>query len=223
MNDENKTGRMDDIPAREEKESAAGSDTLDEIIDDVLGEDENPPDGGAGAEAEDAAADDAKDAEKEAPLSETDALKEENERLKKQFDELSDRHLRTLAEYDNYRKRSIKEKDSAYADAYTDVLKQILPVIDNLERAAAYTADAPADDKVGQGVNMTLKSFESALKKLGIEEIDAVGCEFNPLFHNAVMHIEDENLGKNVVASVLQKGYKKGDKVIRYAMVQVAN
>lgn len=220
MNDETKNECAEKSGDEEIKENSAGCDTLDEMVEDVLGDESGNADEGTEESGEES---DAGSVSEESPASETDALKAENERLKKQFDELSDRHLRTLAEYDNYRKRSAKEKDSAYADAYTDVLKQILPVIDNLERAAAYTADAPEDDKLGQGVNMTLKSFEAALKKLGIEEIDAVGCEFDPMFHNAVMHIEDENMGKNVVASVLQKGYKKGDKVIRYAMVQVAN
>lgn len=217
MNDETKTDRTGDIPAEEVGESTAGP------VDEEIKEEVSSAEAEDGAENGQPSGEENEAAPEAAEKTEADILREENERLKKQFDELSDRHLRTLAEYDNYRKRSTKEKDSAYADAYTDVLKQILPVIDNLERAAAYTADAPEDDKLGQGVNMTLKSFESALKKLGIEEIDAVGCEFDPLFHNAVMHIEDENLGKNVVASVLQKGYKKGDKVIRYAMVQVAN
>ena len=213
--EENKASGQNEAPA----ENAPPEDTVGEQA--PAEQDAPEQSGGEAAEGTDERGENA-ETEKPEPT-ETDLLKEENQRLKKQFDELSDRHLRTLAEYENYRKRSQKEKDSAYADAYTDVLKQILPVIDNLERAASYTADAPEDDKLGQGVNMTLKSFEAALKKLGIEEIDAVGCEFDPLFHNAVMHTEDENLGKNVVAAVLQKGYKKGDKVIRYAMVQVAN
>ncbi|MGI6743319.1 MAG: nucleotide exchange factor GrpE [Eubacteriales bacterium] len=157
------------------------------------------------------------------PVSDSELLKDENDKLKKQINDLSDRYLRALAEYDNYRKRSSKEKDGAYADAYTDVLKQILPVIDNLERAAAFTGNAPEDDNIAKGVAMTLKSFEDALKKLGVEEIEALGQPFDPVFHNAVMHIEDENLGKNVVAEVLLKGYKKGDRVIRYSMVKVAN
>lgn len=165
----------------------------------------------------------AKTADAAEPLSELELLKDENDKLKKQIDDLSDRHLRALAEYDNYRKRSSKEKDGAYSDAYTDVLKQILPVIDNLERAAAFTGNAPEDDNIAKGVAMTLKSFEDALKKLGVEEIEALGQPFDPIFHNAVMHIEDDNHGMNEVVEVLQKGYKKGDKVIRYSMVKVAN
>ena len=123
------------------------------------------------------------------------------------------------AEYDNYRKRTQKEREAAYTDAAADVIKEILPVIDTLERAAQF-GDG---DKLSEGVNMTLKMFEEVLAKLGVEEIKAKGEQFDPELHNAVMHGEDENFGENTVAEVFQKGYKKGDKVIRYAMVKVVN
>lgn len=220
MEEKNKDIRPEDILTGEE--NAAGSDSSDKDAAPEHQTSEIPVDTG---QAESAAASDdaASDAVSSEPLSEIELLKDENEKLKKQIDDLSDRYLRALAEYENYRKRSSKEKDGAYADAYTDVLKQILPVIDNLERAVPYTENAPEDDNVAKGVAMTLKSFEDALKKLGVEEIEALGQPFDPVFHNAVMHVEDENLGKNEVAEVLQKGYKKGDKVIRYSMVKVAN
>lgn len=145
--------------------------------------------------------------------------KEEAEKIQKELDTTKDKLLRTMAEYDNFRKRTAKEKEGIYADAYSDVLKEILPVMDNLERAAQ--AEGNVED-LKKGIEMTLKGCTDAFKKLGVEEIDASG-EFDPNYHNAVMHVEDEKLGKNVVAEVLQKGYKKDDKVIRYSMVKVAN
>ena len=150
---------------------------------------------------------------------ELDMIKKKNAQLQEELDATKDRLLRLTAEYDNYRKRTTKEKQGIYSDAYVDVVKEILPIIDNLERAIA--ADGTLED-LKKGVEMTMKGCQDAFAKLGIEEIDATG-EFDPNFHNAVMHIEDENLGTNVVAEVFQKGYKKEDKIIRHTMVKVAN
>lgn len=146
-------------------------------------------------------------------------LEEENRKLQEELDNTKDRLLRLTAEYDNYRKRTSKEKEGIYSDAYVDVLKEIIPVLDNLERAIA--ADGSIED-LKKGIEMTIKGCKDAFAKLGVEEIDASG-EFDPNLHNAVMHIEDENLGKNIVAEVFQKGYKKDDKIIRHTMVKVAN
>ena len=157
--------------------------------------------------------------EEEDELNMTKKLKEENKKMQEELDLTKDRLLRLTAEYDNYRKRTTKEKESIYADAYIDVIKEILPVIDNLERAMA--AEGNVDD-LKKGVEMTMKGCQDAFVKLGVEEIDASG-EFDPNFHNAVMHIEDEGLDKNVIAEVFQKGYKKGEKIIRHTMVKVAN
>ena len=157
--------------------------------------------------------------EEEDELNMTKKLKEENKKMQEELDLTKDRLLRLTAEYDNYRKRTTKEKESIYADAYIDVIKEILPVIDNLERAMA--AEGNVDD-LKKGVEMTMKGCQDAFVKLGVEEIDASG-EFGPNFHNAVMHIEDEGLDKNVIAEVFQKGYKKGEKIIRHTMVKVAN
>ncbi|WP_160686434.1 nucleotide exchange factor GrpE [Clostridium sp. C2-6-12] len=146
-------------------------------------------------------------------------LKEENEKLKEELDGTKDRLLRLTAEYDNYRKRTIKEKEGIYSDAYVDVLKEIIPIIDNLERAIS--ADGSIED-LKKGIEMTMKGCQDSFAKLGVQEIDTTG-EFDPNLHNAVMHIEDENLGNNVIAEVFQKGYKKDDKIIRHSMVKVAN
>ena len=150
---------------------------------------------------------------------ELDMIKKQNKKLQEELDTTKDTLLRLRAEYDNYRRRSIKEKEGIYSDAYVDVVKEILPVIDNLERAIA--ADGTLED-LKKGVEMTMKGCQDAFSKLGVEEIDATG-EFDPNFHNAVMHIEDESLEKNVVAEVFQKGYKRGEKIIRHTMVKVAN
>ena len=132
-------------------------------------------------------------------------------------EECSDRYKRMMAEYDNFRKRSAKEKEGVYADAYSDCIAGILPILDNLERAAAF------DQLEGlkKGLEMTAKAFEDALEKMGISEIETK--VFDPNLHNAVMHVEDEALGESEIVEVFQKGYCKGDKVIRYAMVKVAN
>ncbi len=147
-------------------------------------------------------------------------LRESAEKAEKALAESEDKYLRVLAEYDNYRKRTVKEKEGIYSDAYGDAIKEILPVIDNLERAAAFTDG----EKILQGLKMTLTQFEATLERLGIEKINSdVGAPFDPEIHNAVMHTENPELGENTVAAVLQTGYKKGDKVYRYAMVSVAN
>lgn len=146
-------------------------------------------------------------------------LEEELATAKKEAEELNERYLRMLAEYDNFRKRSAKEREGIYADAYTDALISILPVLDNLERADA----CKESDALAKGLELTLKSFRDTLAKMGVEEIEAEGKPFDPNFHNAVMHVEDESFGESEIVEVLMKGYKRGDKVIRYSMVKVAN
>ena len=137
--------------------------------------------------------------------------------------ELNDRYMRLFAEYDNFRKRTAKELEGKAADAACDTLAQILPVLDNLERAAQYNTDDSSETPMGKGLELTLKSFIETLSKLGVSEIEAEGKQFDPNVHNAVMHVEDENLGENEVVEVFMKGYAKGDKVLRHSMVKVAN
>ena len=128
--------------------------------------------------------------------------------------------LRLAAEYDNYRKRTAKEKESLWAGAKADTVQAFLPVYDNLERALKQDT---ADEAYKKGVEMTMNQLREVFAKLGITEIEAQGKPFDPNLHNAVMHIEDENLGENTVAQVFQAGFMLGEKVIRFAMVQVAN
>ncbi|MBE6548159.1 MAG: nucleotide exchange factor GrpE [Ruminococcaceae bacterium] len=154
--------------------------------------------------------------ELEKRLSECEAALEERTQ---ECAETTDKYLRMMAEYDNFRKRSAKEKESIYADAYADALKSILPIIDNLEKAAEYK-DA---EKVSKGVEMILKSAADALTKMGVVSFGERGEQFDPNRHNAVMHVEDESLEEGVIVDVFQKGYAKGDRILRYAMVTVAN
>ena len=131
-----------------------------------------------------------------------------------------DSYLRLAAEYDNYRKRSQKEKDNLYTEIRSETVEKFLPVYDNLERALAQETQDAAFKK---GVEMTMNQLVSVMEKLGVESFGAAGDHFDPQLHNAVMHIEDESLGENVIAEVFQKGFKVGEKVVRFAMVQVAN
>ena len=137
----------------------------------------------------------------------------------KEIAEQNDRYMRMAAEYDNFRKRSAKEKDGIYSDAYADALKAILPIIDNLERAIG----VDGAEAVAKGLEMTLKGAAEALEKMGVEAFGAEGDAFDPNMHNAMMMVDDENRKEGEIVTVFQKGYKKGDKIIRYAMVTVAN
>lgn len=144
------------------------------------------------------------------------------EKAKSDLAESNDRYMRMLAEYDNYRKRTQKEKESIYGDAYSDAMKQILPIIDNLELAAKQNAEADAA-AILSGVEMVLKLATENLGKMNITAFGEVGDAFDPNRHTAVFHVEDESLGENVVAEVLQKGYERDGRIIRYAVVKVAN
>ncbi len=144
-------------------------------------------------------------------------LKEATEKLVR---EEKDKYLRLAAEYDNFRKRSQKEKDSLYTDIKVDTLRKFLPVYDNLERALK---QATADEAYRKGVEMIMAQFKSTMDGLGVTEIAAEGEKFDPEKHNAVMHVEDESFGENEIVEVFQRGFTLGDKVIRFAMVKVAN
>ena len=131
-----------------------------------------------------------------------------------------DAHLRVAAEFDNFRKRNIKEKEASYGNGKADAVAKMLPIYDNLERALNQET---ADAAYKKGVELTMNELLKIFTGLGVEVFGNVGDEFDPNLHNAVMHIDDENLGENVIAQVFQKGFKMGEKVVRFAMVQVAN
>jgi molecular chaperone GrpE len=146
-------------------------------------------------------------------------LSDENTKLQNEADALKDKLVRLTAEYDNYRKRTAKEKEGIYTDACEDVLKTILPVFDNIERAAAVEGSL---EDIKKGIDMTLRQFTDSMQKLNVEVISTEEG-FDPNLHNAVMHVEDSSVGKNQIVDVFQKGYKRGDKVLRHSMVKVAN
>ena len=144
----------------------------------------------------------------------------ELEKLKAELEQKNDILLRTAAEFDNYKKRTEREKSGVAEYARAGIIKQLLPILDNIDRASG--ADKESPDYI-KGLELIVKQLEGLSDKLGIEEIAKQGDTFDPNLHEAVMHIEDENLGESVIAEVLQKGYKTGDTIIRHAMVKVAN
>ena len=146
---------------------------------------------------------------------------EKAELAAKQLASITDQFTRLTAEYDNYRKRTAKEKETIYQDAKVDTVKAFLAVYDNLERAVA--TDADPDSPHRKGLELIFSQFKEILKKLGVEEMEALGQPFDPQRHNAVMHIESEDLGENVVSQVFQAGFTLDGKVVRFAIVQVAN
>lgn len=145
---------------------------------------------------------------------------ERAEQMERDLGASKDQYLRLAAEYDNFRKRSQKERESAYQDAWADAVSRLLPVYDNLERALGQPTK---DEAYQKGVELTMAQLSEIFEKMGVREIPAQGSAFDPAFHNAVMHTEDPSLGDGVVAEVFQKGFLLGDKVIRTAMVKVAN
>ena len=168
--------------------------------------------------------------EKEAPPAEElpeetpeapEADAEQEQRLTQELSEQQDRFLRLAAEYDNYRKRTAKEKESVYADAKIETLAAMLPVYDNLERALAQFGEEDSPHK--KGVELIFTQFKESLAKLGVTPIDAAGKPFDPEKHNAVMHVTDETVGENTVVEVLQQGFQLGGRVLRFAIVKVAN
>lgn len=164
-----------------------------------------------------------KNAEEEVIEQETAEVAEpsKEEELLKQLEEKNDQLLRMAAEYDNFRKRSQREKEALYADCKASVINALLPVADNFDRIFANPDGTLEDYK--KGVEMTFKQFSDVFKGLGIESFGEVGEEFDPNIHNAVMHTEDDSVGENIITTVIVKGYKLGDKIIRPAMVAVAN
>lgn len=152
----------------------------------------------------------------------TDPLQAELDACRAELAAEKDKFLRMAAEYDNFRRRSAKEREAAYSDAYADALMQIIPVIDNLERAAGY-GNAGDAKQLSDGVNMILTQFTSVLEKMGIEAFGEKGDLFDPNIHNAIMHEEDPEQEESILGEVFQRGYRRGDKIIRCAMVKVIN
>lgn len=150
------------------------------------------------------------------------AKKKKDERDEK-IEELSDKLLRQMAEFDNFRKRTEKEKSAMYEIGAKDIIEKLLPVVDNFERGLVAVPEDKKEDAFVTGMEMIYKQLMTMLEGVGVKPIEAVGQEFNPDLHNAVMHVEDETVGENVIVEEFQKGYTYRDSVVRYSMVKVAN
>ncbi len=160
------------------------------------------------------------EAETAEPAGNSDELSEKLSAMEAELKSEKDKYLRLAAEYDNFRKRSMKEREALYADVRSDTILKLLPVYDNLARALKHDT---ADEAFKKGVEMTMTQLEQILEGLNVVPIPALGQKFDPAFHNAVMHVEDENVGDGIIVQEFQKGFKMGDKVIRFSMVVVAN
>lgn len=199
----------------EEMETQQDPDTVDTTVEETVEEVTEE----AVEEEKEEAADAQEGSEKDRKL--FGRKKEKKDKKDEKIEELTDRVKRQMAEFENYRKRTEKEKASMYIIGAKDIVEKILPVVDNFERGLA--AAGNTEDPFVQGMEKIYKQLMSTLEEMGVTPIDAVGKEFNPDFHNAVMHIEDENFGENVVAEEFQKGYVYKDFVVRHSMVKVAN
>ena len=217
MNDEQK---KDMAPEQDPVENTAPEEkTAEQAVEDTEKEDVTEQD----SDAEAAKGEESKDSEKKEKRRFGRKPSKEEEKiaaLEKEKADLNDKFLRICAEYDNFRKRSQKEKDALYGDIKANTVTQFLPVYDNLERALKQNTE---DEAYKKGVEMIMTQFCTTLEKMGVTEIKCLGEKFDPTMHNAVMHVDDEEKGENEIVEVFQKGFKLGDKVIRFAMVKVAN
>lgn len=205
----------------EKEDSKAVKDAEEETIEDI-GE-EDTQDNGEDAEADtDSTAD---GGEEEGQKSGNKFFGKKNKKDKKdeKIEELTDRLTRQMAEFDNFRKRTDREKSQMYEIGAKDIIEKILPVVDDFERGLHAVKEEEKENPFVQGMEMVYKKLMTTLEGVGVKPIEAVGTEFNPDFHNAVMHVEDENFGENIVAEEFQKGYMYRDSVVRHSMVKVAN
>ncbi len=175
--------------------------------------------------SEDNVEEDNKEADEEGIASKASKFfkKPKKDKKDEQIEELTDKYKRTMAEFDNFRKRTEKEKSAMYEIGARDIVEKILPVVDNFERGFAMLSDEEKTAPFADGMDKVYKQLMTTLEAAGVKPIEAVGKEFDPNLHNAVMHVDDETLGDNIVAEELQKGYTYRDTVVRYSMVKVAN
>ena len=159
----------------------------------------------------------------ESKTNEVENLKKELELKENELKKYIDTAQRLKAEFDNYKKRTSKEKSQLYVDITADIVSRVIPILDNLERALSSTYESKDFDTLAEGIELIIKQFKEILKKEGVEEIKAEGEKFDPNLHDAVMHVEDDSIGENTVMEVFQKGYKIDDKIVRHSVVKVAN
>ena len=203
-----------EIPVTDGSEEETAAEAEDTEKESSQEEDKEIPEAEASEEPE------KKDAKPEEKTKTSFFGKKKKDKFEQQVEELTDRLKRNMAEFDNFRKRTEKEKASMYVIGARDIVEKILPVVDNFERGLA---QAPEGDAFADGMKMNYKQLMTALDEMGVKEIEAKGKEFDPNLHNAVMHVEDENAGTNEVVEVFQKGYTYKDFVVRHSMVKVAN
>ena len=201
----------------EETTSEAAEETTEETTEEVTEETTEESEDKVEGKDKDSTETDAKDKKKEKKFG---IKKDKKDQL---IEELTDKYKRTFAEFDNFRKRSEKEKSAMYGMGAKDVVEKILPVMDNFERGFATVTDEQKEDPFVKGMELIYNQMVQTLEELGVKEIEAQDKEFNPDFHNAVMHVEDENVGDNIIVEVLQKGYTYKDTVVRHSVVKVAN
>ncbi|MDO5135320.1 MAG: nucleotide exchange factor GrpE [Eubacteriales bacterium] len=210
------------------KEPEMQEETADIPVDeDEAAEESVREDGESGTEAEEQPQESQEEPESQEAPKATDGKaktsffgKKKKDKFEQQIEELTDRLKRSMAEFDNFRKRTEKEKASMYVIGARDIVEKMLPVVDSFERGLA---QAPQEDAFAEGMRMIYKQLMTALEEVGVKPIEAVGKQFDPDFHNAVMHVEDENAGENEVVEEFQKGYTYKDFVVRHSMVKVAN
>ena len=214
MADNNKEEILEEVLEDLEKESKS-EETADEA-DDLIKDQDNEED-------TDMTSEDIEDKKEESKKGIFNKKKEKKDKKDEQIEELTDKVKRQMAEFENFRKRTEKEKSQMYDMGVKSIIEKILPVIDNFERGLAAVPEEEKENAFVDGMDKVYKQMLASLTEAGIEPIEAVGQEFDPNFHNAVMHIEDEELGENIVAEEFQKGYKYHETVIRHSMVKVAN
>ena len=210
---------------KERDENQSESEAGPEACEDVQEETECTDNGEDAEEAEENEEPDAAEDEEDKSGKEKKRFGRKNKKDKKdeKIEELTDRLTRQMAEFDNFRKRTEKEKSQMYEIGAKDIIEKILPVVDNFERGLDAVKEEDKEDPFIQGMEMVYKQLMTVLGELGVKPIEAIGKEFDPNLHNAVMHVEDENFGENIIAEEFQKGYMYRDSVVRHSMVKVAN
>ena len=208
-----------------ENQEAEDTDTIDGAVEEAedSADDEDAAEVEEETVAEEAAEEDSADEDSKQEKEKRRFGKKKKDKKDEKIEEMTDRLTRQMAEFDNYRKRTDKEKSQMYEIGARDVIEKILPIVDNFERGLAAVPEDEKDNPFAEGMEKIYKQLMTTLDGIGVKPIEAVGQEFNPDFHNAVMHVEDEELGENVVAEEFQKGYTYRDSVVRHSMVKVAN
>ena len=208
-----------------ENQEAEDTDTIDGAVEEAedSADDEDAAEVEEETVAEEAAEEDSADEDSKQEKEKRRFGKKKKDKKDEKIEELTDRLTRQMAEFDNYRKRTDKEKSQMYEIGARDVIEKILPIVDNFERGLAAVPEDEKDNPFAEGMEKIYTQLMTTLDGIGVKPIEAVGQEFNPDFHNAVMHVEDEELGENVVAEEFQKGYTYRDSVVRHSMVKVAN